>query len=766
MWLNVTKTYRQSYKSLYYSSKLPPMKKSILLLVFSTLSHFAFGFQITYCDTVGSGPTFCDPSAQFSVTSRSLDPDGSRGLSLNGPFVPGERINICIDYVYDSSMDGESWLQGIIPIVGNVIDINQFNPGNINLSPPGAEWFDEGRTRFTEGISVMNTYMDVNGRLSICDKTCMNCPGSDSIKAGDVVPGGWFWNTMPTGPDCATDGIPENSFGIGSATTNINFCLDISIKSNTELPDTLTEFFGFQSTSDEFTGCWESPIDECVLDGPQLFNFELTCVSFPELSVQVDTSICEGQMANLQFKVVNDTARQLLLTVINDSLVMGTMDSIVAVDSISIAQSLSLPDTLTEAQTITYWVQVYGEYDCLSDPSIFDVTILPNTTADEDFGSVEICQEDLSSYQGPAFNENGNPDPNGDGILGWMAATDFQEGLNCFSVMGASGCSYTQCVNIVLLSPDTPRVDAVFCGNEVVNFWGSELEPMNQNFNGVQPPSGSIDLDTCGELVDLYVWFMYVDGSIQVECLSGRTPNTEYLLSFEEDNTTLDAGVNTLYTYTWFNAANEEIEDGDPDQDPKTIIVDEAGIYTVQIEMQLDTVFEDLNAANCLYTIQEEVEESPAFAISCTSTDESSITFSWNEIPGAIDYEVYVDGILVGSVSDLSYIVDGLDAQQIVEIQVIPNSPSYCFGEGARLMCTSIISSTSSIEDSKDKIYPNPTKNWIHIRSDERINSIKLLDLQGRLMIETKEPIIDLESFDNGVYFISINNRLYKVLKI
>lgn len=38
--------------------------------------------------------------------------------------------------------------------------------------------------------------------------------------------------------------------------------------------------------------------------------------------------------------------------------------------------------------------------------------------------------------------------------------------------------------------------------------------------------------------------------------------------------------------------------------------------------------------------------------------------------------------------------------------------------------------------------------------------------MQGRLLMETKEPTIDMEPFDNGVYFMSINNRLYKVLKI
>lgn len=162
----------------------------------------------------------------------------------------------------------------------------------------------------------------------------------------------------------------------------------------------------------------------------------------------------------------------------------------------------------------------------------------------------------------------------------------------------------------------------------------------------------------------------------------------------------------TPYTYTWYNASNEVIEDGDPDQDPKTIAVIDPGPYFIQIEMQLDTVLEDFNAANCLYVIEAEVEESPAFEITCTSMDENSIMFSWNDIPGAIDYEVYVDGTFVGRVSELSYIVDGLDPLQVVEIQVIPNSPSYCFGEGGRLMCTSIISSTSNIEVAKDEIYP------------------------------------------------------------
>ena len=57
------------------------------------------------------------------------------------------------------------------------------------------------------------------------------------------------------------------------------------------------------------------------------------------------------------------------------------------------------------------------------------------------------------------------------------------------------------------------------------------------------------------------------------------------------------------------------------------------------------------------------------------------------------------------------------------------------------------------------KVYPNPAKKTVYIemtRPDE-LQTISLLDVSGRLVIQTTDRQINIESLQNGVYFIQVN---------
>jgi subtilisin-like proprotein convertase family protein len=68
------------------------------------------------------------------------------------------------------------------------------------------------------------------------------------------------------------------------------------------------------------------------------------------------------------------------------------------------------------------------------------------------------------------------------------------------------------------------------------------------------------------------------------------------------------------------------------------------------------------------------------------------------------------------------------------------------------------------------KLFPNPTKSIVTIETDKEINSIKLMDLTGKVLIETKSKTISLKEYQIGLYFLLIehsNNEtfLMKVAK-
>ncbi|PQA90569.1 hypothetical protein B0A69_19770 [Chryseobacterium shigense] len=70
---------------------------------------------------------------------------------------------------------------------------------------------------------------------------------------------------------------------------------------------------------------------------------------------------------------------------------------------------------------------------------------------------------------------------------------------------------------------------------------------------------------------------------------------------------------------------------------------------------------------------------------------------------------------------------------------------------------------SSAVLDVKDiktvdvSIYPNPTSDFVNIRSKEDIASISLFSIDGKKLAEThKENRIDLSPFNTGIYFVTI----------
>jgi Subtilase family/Secretion system C-terminal sorting domain len=61
-------------------------------------------------------------------------------------------------------------------------------------------------------------------------------------------------------------------------------------------------------------------------------------------------------------------------------------------------------------------------------------------------------------------------------------------------------------------------------------------------------------------------------------------------------------------------------------------------------------------------------------------------------------------------------------------------------------------------------IYPNPTNGKVQIESSEEILTIQLLDLNGKLLLQTSDKHLDLTNFTNGIYLIEIQtiSRLFK----
>jgi arylsulfatase B len=86
-----------------------------------------------------------------------------------------------------------------------------------------------------------------------------------------------------------------------------------------------------------------------------------------------------------------------------------------------------------------------------------------------------------------------------------------------------------------------------------------------------------------------------------------------------------------------------------------------------------------------------------------------------------------------------------------------------------KLLCDSIVALTgkgtcksvpASIENSLNsqiEIFPNPAKNRIHIKSNEKNIYSEIIDIQGKIILNTTKNEINISNLKSGIYFIKIN---------
>ena len=64
----------------------------------------------------------------------------------------------------------------------------------------------------------------------------------------------------------------------------------------------------------------------------------------------------------------------------------------------------------------------------------------------------------------------------------------------------------------------------------------------------------------------------------------------------------------------------------------------------------------------------------------------------------------------------------------------------------------------NEISESNIFVYPNPSRNTVHIISDQTLVSVEIIDLSGKTVARTTENTVDAANLPNGFYFLKINN--------
>lgn len=118
--------------------------------------------------------------------------------------------------------------------------------------------------------------------------------------------------------------------------------------------------------------------------------------------------------------------------------------------------------------------------------------------------------------------------------------------------------------------------------------------------------------------------------------------------------------------------------------------------------------------------------------------------------------------------AQLTFYSDGISTYQII----VEGSGNAAGIFELSLSCEAILSVNDTTNDGFN-FYPNPVKNIINLSSINRLNSIEILDILGKNVLNQKindyEKQIDVSSLNNGTYFLKINIEtgigIYKIIK-
>ena len=196
---------------------------------------------------------------------------------------------------------------------------------------------------------------------------------------------------------------------------------------------------------------------------------------------------------------------------------------------------------------------------------------------------------------------------------------------------------------------------------------------------------------------------------------------------------------------------------------PYTVTKDGYNQYNSTINVETDDINEEvallpntIETYEVIFSVMNQADSSPINDAQITTNNQIIITdtngFASINLPdGDYDYSVVADGFENYS---NSFSVNG----ESVNVEVLLNDATF----------------VNSLLENGITIYPNPTNGMINFESDGyNIKKLTIFDVTGKTLIKRTEiqqnEIIDLSSFENGIYIISIqtDNEIFttKIIK-
>ena len=294
-------------------------------------SNINYVIAVSSLDSPGGSFTLCVNTISITstcVTDRNITIEArSVGGDLSGPFLPQEKISICMNVnEYTALYNGCQWFQGLVPVFGNGWDPSSFDAdgqplnATINGNPMGVagngnygvstwDWFTDVDYHFDDPFRQVGDF-DGNGTVDMCstayDPDCPNVGGLQGgccnpcwgTPLGTILPNGWF--AYGINGSCSTPGPPIRAdWGDGNSCGGPmgpwQFCFDLIVRAYPDCqedPTTSDLSLGFFTFADGETGAWTGSASICALDQPVKRTFPIACRQIMDLGVEHEDDKC------------------------------------------------------------------------------------------------------------------------------------------------------------------------------------------------------------------------------------------------------------------------------------------------------------------------------------------------------------------------------------------------------------------------------------------------------------------------------------------
>jgi hypothetical protein len=301
---------------------------STYYIAISTIGNQTGEFEL--CVNTVTQTSNCVLDREIKIMARSY------GGSLEGPFLPGEVVSVCMNVnSFTAANNGCQWFQGLVPVFGNGWDPASFDgngqplnatvngepmsiPGNGVYGVATWDWFTDVDHHYDHPFLQVGD-IDGNGTVDMCHLLySFECPNFGGLQGGccgpcwgapmgSILPPGWFayginGSCGTPGPPISVDWGDGNTCGSGMGPWR--FCFDLQVRDHpdcTEDESNSDLSLGFFTFTDGQIGSWTGSASICALDQPAKLTLPFKCDdAFIDLGLQTLAPICSGDSINFE----------------------------------------------------------------------------------------------------------------------------------------------------------------------------------------------------------------------------------------------------------------------------------------------------------------------------------------------------------------------------------------------------------------------------------------------------------------------------------